>query len=386
LVALNARTGQQVWRRDGPMHELTPLPRSAAVVAADHGRAVAFGLSDGSVRWRSGPLCPVLKNYPGTPRVSNIRAADDSVFVGCAGGRLVRLDARTGETRVTLDALGYDGFNAITPLPHGTLAVAGWSSGAALRAYIALLRAADLHELVTPREETLLVGVVGDTAVLDDLCCFGRADVYRPATIVTVDLRDGKASEPLDLRPDPDRFPASRLGVGQGWNAAAIVGTHLLLGIVPMLYDYGDARAPAAAPQRLLSDLDKPPTYLADGSVFVRRRASDGTSVIELIDRRGAPIRLRARLETGGAPVLAYDERRAPGALALSYSSSAHTSPVFVRISDAAEISVPAGCRLLASTEEAAYASCTVRSDTLVGGYVAKFAFPPALAASPSPR
>lgn len=384
MLVLDARSGREAWRRTDPVVDVALLMAAHDAVAADRqGHVARIGLADGKRKWQTGGLCPTREQGVGAPR---IEAIADSVFVGCGGGAFFRLDARTGTTRATLDALGFDGFTAITRLPRGALAVVGWSSGATTRAQLAVLRAADLHEVVPPREETLLVGSVGDTAILDDLCCQGRTDTYRPATIVSVDLRDGTTSEALDLRPDPDRFPPKGQGPGQGWNGAAIAGTHLFLGIPPMLYDYGDARAPAHEPDRLLTNLVAPPTFLTDGSVYVAVQIADGTRVAQLLDLNSRPMRLRARLEIGGSPLVSYDERLAPGALVLSYSTPTQISPTFVRISDGAEISVPAGCRLIGATEEAAYASCAVHGGSFVRSYVAKFAFPsvrPSEASSP---
>jgi hypothetical protein len=378
VLALDEGSGRERWRREGLEGDVALLRGANDAVAADaKGHVVRLRLADGSTKWRTDALCNARNERIATSRVE---ATAESVFVGCRGGRLFRLDARTGKTRAVLDALAFEGFDEITPLPLGALAVAGWTSGATLLAYVAVLRATDLHELVSPRLETLLVGAVGDTAVLDDLCCNGRTDTYRPATIVNVDLRNGATSEPLDLRPDPDRFPPKGQGPGQGWNGAAIVGTHLFLGIAPMLYDYGDARAPAREPERLLTNLVAPPRFLADGSAYVAVQAADGTRVAQLLDLNTSPIRVRARLEIGGSPLVTYNVRIARGAMVLSGSSPSQISPTFVRISDGAEVSVPAGCGLVGATETAAYASCAVHGGTFVRSYVAKFALPSARA------
>lgn len=373
VLVLDARSGRELWRRGALVH-VAGLANSNDVVAADRqGHVVRLGLSNGATKWQTGALCAARQQRFVSRRVE---AIGGSAYVACSAGALFRLDARTGRTRAALTTLAFDGVEGITPLPLGALAVRGWSSGSTTRTQLALVRADDFRAIVPTREETQLVGVVGDTAILDDLCCHGRTDAYRPATIVNVNLRTGATSEPLDLQPDPDLFPPGRQGPGQGWNGAAIAGNHLFLGIAPMLYDFGDARAPARVPARLLTNLAAPPTYLADGSAFVVVQPADGRQVAELIDLRSRPMRIRARLEGGAAASVTYDAGASPGALQVLRYGPKGASPIVVRVSDGAEVVVPVGCRLLASTEEAAFSACVMKAGAFAGGYLVKFAFP----------
>ena len=92
-------------------------------------------------------------------------------------------------------------------------------------------------------------GVVRGRAYIDDWCCFGRCDVYRPATTYSISLQNGTKSERIDLRPHPQAHPGNQQPLGQG-EYNYLVGHYLyvVVGFVTYRYDILDLRKP---PRRL---------------------------------------------------------------------------------------------------------------------------------------
>jgi outer membrane protein assembly factor BamB len=167
---------------------------------------VAVSRKSGAVVWQNHTVCNVA---------SLARVINGILYVGCPD-TIAILDRSGGQVRHK-QSIGIYGFNAIVPAGNGAIVVEGWNSGAALRSDMALLDKNTLHH-ITDRQMTdsTFLGVIGDRAYVDDWCCFGRADQYRPATIYSISLKDGSASEPVDLYPEPDLHPANAQPLGQG--------------------------------------------------------------------------------------------------------------------------------------------------------------------------
>jgi len=381
MVVLNARTGHAIGRVAGLGWRAALLPNGSAGVAADaQGGVVRFTLPNGDLVWHSDPLCAAVRGLPTLQRlplryaVSLIVASDRDLFVGCRGGRLWRLDVETGRARASRVLFDVNDFTQIRALPAKTMAVEGFSSGALIFRHLALVRRADLRPLITPLEDTQLLSVVGNIAILYDTCCF-LADADWPGTILRVDLRSGSASQPLHLRPLPHRSTDRRPnGIGA---EAAVIRSHLFLGVPPMLYDLGNARRSDDTRKAILSNLDEPPMFFADGSALITRRSPDGTDTHDLIDLASHVMHVRRRFASMIAPVFGYDAKTASGAFTVGDTSAAPMPPQFERSTDGAAIVVPYGCGLIAATDDDALASCTSGVGASVAQSVASFAFAP---------
>jgi hypothetical protein len=111
---------------------------------------------------------------------------------------------------------------------------------------------------------------------MDDMCCMGRSDVYRPATIYRVSLTTHVRTPEVDLTPAPDRYPISTRPLGQG-SAAALAGNTLYLFVDHDAYRYGDPRFLAADPQRVLDNLRTAPEAIGDSTALAQIQSDDGT-------------------------------------------------------------------------------------------------------------
>lgn len=136
-------------------------------------------------------------------------------YVGCRE-RVAILDPDTGHVRRSR-YLSIDGANDIVPAGTGAVVVEGWNDGATLRNALFLLRASTLQPITDKAmTDSTFLGVVGDRAYVDDWCCNGRPDEYRPATIYWISLSTGRAGAPTDLRPEPYLHPSDQQPLGQG--------------------------------------------------------------------------------------------------------------------------------------------------------------------------
>lgn len=118
--------------------------------------------------------------------------------------------------------------------------------------------------------DSTLLGVIGDRAYIDDWCCFGRPDVYQPATIYSISLKNGSESVHINLAPDPEAHPALQQPLGQGGHNY-VIGKHFYVVVGPVTYRYN------------LFDLHRPPTRLTTAPVSAEASASppkrSGTSL-----------------------------------------------------------------------------------------------------------
>lgn len=174
---------------------------------------------------------------------------DGKLYIGCSEGNIVALDAR-GNVIASGNVPMY-GINAIVPAGESAIAVFGVNDGAALRDELSLLRATTLKPIVQHfMTDSTFLGVIGDRAYIDDWCCNGRADVYQPATIYWISLRDGTESQHIDLAPDPQGHPGNLQPVGQGEHNY-LIGNYFYVVVGPVTYRY-DVR-----------NLQKPPNRMA---------------------------------------------------------------------------------------------------------------------------
>lgn len=118
------------------------------------------------------------------------------------------------------------------------IAISGYNGGAFMSSALAILRADNLRP-VGPKliEDSTLLGVVGDRAYIDDWCCFGRPDEYRPATIYYISLKTGSESPSIDLAPDPQAHQPNSQPLGQGEHNY-LIGRYLYVVVGSVTYRY----------------------------------------------------------------------------------------------------------------------------------------------------
>jgi hypothetical protein len=186
---------------------------------------------------------PVAKRYKDLAsrvvRCQNAQAESTirgTLYIACSEGNIVAFNPQR-----RLLASGHVpmyGILSIVPAGPNAIAVSGYNDGAALRNELSILRAATLKPIVQHyMTDSSFLGVIGDRAYVDDWCCNGRADVYQPATIYSVSLKDGSESEHVDLAPDPDAHPGRLQPLGQGEHNY-LIGNYFYVVVGPVTYRY----------------------------------------------------------------------------------------------------------------------------------------------------
>jgi hypothetical protein len=359
---LDSATGRLRWQRDGGASAM--VLDDSTVSYGVTGTIASRALTNGRALWERRTVCPTSTDTTSSGGISLIVRDAGNLIVGCRGGSLVRIAAASGRMLAFSDsAFVAESIAAITQLGACAYGVTGWSSGAALRSHGAIVDCKRLSAIVPEQDELVIVGSIGNIAILDDRRCFGRADVYRPATIVRADLATGVLSPEVDLTPEPDRYPADHRPVGQG-SAVLLEGNELYLIVERTLYRYGDPRTLSAAPQRLAADLVDFPTFLRHGLLAVRLRVEGGAIDDEIVRvRKGALEPLWSSRESG--PVdFTYDADAAPGVLTIRNTSGTR-GQTFVRIADGAQLFVTDPCQMVGANRNLVLMVCT--TETLVG-------------------
>jgi hypothetical protein len=72
-----------------------------------------------------------------------------------------------------------------------------------------------LNTILPGRTETWLLGSIGEVAVLDDMCCNRRPDVYQPATIFHANVRVDDGRE-LSIKDPCQAISSNREGRSRG--------------------------------------------------------------------------------------------------------------------------------------------------------------------------
>ena len=358
VSGLDINTGVTRWR-GGITAPNTVVTHDRVYAAGPHFVIAGVSLNHGLALWESQPVCSGPVSDRG-PTARTLLALGNDLYVGCPKAqRLVRIDARTGKVLAARNVLPVYQFFGGMDLGHGVIAVAGASAGAVLQVHVVLVHRDDLRPLIDERTDTTVLGAVGDTAILDDWCCFGRMTVPAPATILRVDLRTGRMATPIDLQPDPKRFGPDQRPLGVGANAA-LVGSHLYFAIPPMLYDYGDALNPVAKPRAVFDSLVEPPVFLVNGRAFVRLRA-DGVITDEVVDLRSNPVReVWSRRSTSPYEQATCEatvcQPSRPGDLVIL--GTRPEEPALVVRWDGATAVVPSGCREFATSGQIVALGC----------------------------
>ncbi len=295
---LDPATGRLRWQHGGGTSAI--VVGDGAVSYGATGAIVSRALTSGRVLWERRAVCPTPTENTAFWGVSAMVRNADDLIVGCRGGRLVRMDAASGRILARSDtAFDTEAISNIAPLGSCAYEISGWSDGAYLRGNGAIVDCKRLSVIVPEQEDLVVVGEIGNIAVLDERCCFGRPDVYRPATIVRANLTTGALSPAVDLTPEPSRYPAGHRPIGQG-SAVLLEGTELYLVVDRTLYRYGDPRALSGTPQRVAAELADFPTLLNQGLLAVRLRAEGGAIDDEIVRiRNGALEPLWSSRESG---------------------------------------------------------------------------------------
>ena len=181
----------------------------------------------------------------GSAPASAVDRVGDKFFVACREGKLLVIDDRLRVLRSTTLRMYQIYWTA--PAGDDAVAVSGVTDGAALQSQLALLNARTLQPIVKhPMSDSTFLGVYDGRAYIDDWCCFGRSDTYRPATVYSISLKDGSESAHVDLAPDPGTHPPRLQPIGQGESNYRI-GKYFYVHVQETTYRYD------------LTDLQKPP-------------------------------------------------------------------------------------------------------------------------------
>lgn len=245
--ALGAMTQVSASEPVAPKLPFVPAPKAPLLLSTQ--RVAFFGdgpnvravrRSTGALLWRTHTACD-----------ASVQAAamlNGKLAVGCALGTVTILDASNGHTLHTMSVL-MQGINTIVPSGARAVAVEGWADGAALRNELAFVDVRTGNQIGAMMTDSSFLGVLDGRALIDDWCCFGRPDVYRPATIYWMSLADGSHSTPVELAPDPQGHPGRMQPLGQG-ASNYLIGTFLYVPVGTVTYRYN------------VRDLTRPPVRL----------------------------------------------------------------------------------------------------------------------------
>lgn len=166
---------------------------------------VAVDRNSGAVVWRNRAVCV---------DVSAVALVRETLYAGCPGA--VAILNRTDGRALRKQSVGMEGIGKIVAAGERAIAVEGWTDGAALRNELAILDRHTLEPITGQMTDSTFLGVIRDRAYIDDWCCLGRDNEYRPATIYSISLKNGAATRPVDLYPQPKLHPARMQPLGQG--------------------------------------------------------------------------------------------------------------------------------------------------------------------------
>jgi hypothetical protein len=357
VQVLDARTGARRWRYAVTEPKAIAAAGSVFVTTALH--VAALSLRYGRERWKLASPCPATqatRNLPAFP----LLAAGDDLYLGCPDtGLLARVDVRSGSVRAKANGLPIFQYLEGSDLGDGVFAATGVSVGAAMMEHTGLFARDNLHPIAPASTDATVLGAIDGMAILDDWCCFGRPQDKAPATLRRVDLRSGVARTPVDLQPDPNRFGPDRRGLGDGAHAL-LVGSNLYLALLPELFNYGDVRNLAAAPQSVAGDLLSEPIAMTNGRVVVRRKAGS-EPVDEVLDLTANPPRVvwRRRVTSPYEQVSCSETLCSSNLPAdLVMIAGRPEEPALILRWDGATATVPASCRAFVASGENVVAAC----------------------------
>jgi hypothetical protein len=345
LLALDARTGRLLWRRMGAFTQ--PLIDGASVIVGSSDGAIRKRqLRNGAQVWESPYICEGSKR---------LFFAYDKIAVGCSGGTVALVDRSSGALLRLSNEFQTSVVQNIRTLGSCSLHVSGYSSGAALRNEDEIVNCEDLHT-VWQGIDTSVLGSIGDIAIIDDWCCNGRPEEYRPATIYRVDLKSGHESSHLDLRPEQERYPPNSRPIGQG-SGAFLFGNELYVNVDNTLYAYGDPRDNPKSPRVVTRDLSSL-FAIPGGLAYYETQPRPNIYRAALGTLSGATFRPLWSINRSLYRTT-YDQTVAPDYL---FAQNGINQTIIVGLRDHKRREAP--CRLLAAANSLAISKCT--SDVLV--------------------
>jgi hypothetical protein len=161
---------------------------------------------------------------------------------------------------------------------------------------------------------------------------------------------------------------------GQGAVAALIDG-HLYLAVAPMLYDYGSPESLHRTPNRILTSLVSPPTFISGGFAYAEVDDS-GKKSGEILDLRGGHMRAIWTEVQSAATVVRYDALLAPHLVGLNAFLSEERASMFVRATDGAQIVTANSCGSFASDDHYVIAVCGKSPSSVGAQMIEAFKFP----------
>ena len=205
-VALDEQTGKERWRT-GAAFAVLPIGDDLAL-GQPGGRVERVDARSGAVRW-SARVCPANAYATAFAKVG------DAVIAGCSGGRVARIDWRGGHIVAKSDAMSVDAIDAIALAGGCHVNLRAHQSGAILSEQDAVVGCRSLHAIMPQRQEVLFLGVSGNNAVMADQCCGLRGAMEQPPGIFTIDGVTGAISSERPFAPGEPFLAGSRVCVGE---------------------------------------------------------------------------------------------------------------------------------------------------------------------------
>ncbi len=355
-LALDATSGRALWSDTTGASGLT-TDGVLLYYGSGTGTIVAKRAIDGTSIWQRRNVCQEPRFGP---VVTIVRTGPD-LIVGCSGGQVVRIDARSGHVLAVGGAFDVHQISSIVHIGSCALAIEGWEDGAALRNETEIVGCKRLQPILSEQTDTTILGSIENVAIVDDWCCFGRPDVYRPATIYRVDLTTGATTPEVDLAPEPNRYPPHMRPLGQG-SEAILEGGALYLRVDHALYAYGNPFALASSPQRIADNVVTMRMPLPGGLVWMRVKTADGSITDE-----------SARLSASGIAVVSSHIEPAKGAsyilddvsdvigTGIGYPIGTDQDNHYFRIVDGAQVDFPGRCRAIGSSRQILITRCDTK-------------------------
>lgn len=283
---------------------------------------------------------------PGNPDPSggiDILASNaQSVIVGCVDGSLVRLERKSGAVLARSNALRDAFVYAIQPVGTCAYAVTAIPHQTAASSLVEILGCKRLNVIMQQRADTMVLGAIGETAVLDH-CCFRARKIFRPETISTVDLTNGAQSAGINVLPARKRYQSA-------W--AILHHQQLYVSADSALYYYGDPRdLPTAA-----SRVDVGGMPIGDGRYAEQTSNLAGARTTSVVQLDGPSVKTIWTVPSEGIRDPSYDI--ATGSLVYQFGHAWSGAHDYVRLSDRKRVTLRPGCWPMASDETELVALC----------------------------
>ena len=204
--AFDERTGRKRWKK-GESHAFLSLGADV-VLGQPGGRIERVDARSGTIRWVA-RVCPVDKY------ATALAQSAGGIVVGCTGGRVARVDPYVGRVTARSDAMHLDMIDRISWAGGCHLNLLAHQSGAILSEQDEIVSCRSLQPVMPQRQEVLFLGTVGDRAVLADQCCGLSGAMEQPVRVFTIDGATGAESPELQFVPGEPFLAGAQVCVGQ---------------------------------------------------------------------------------------------------------------------------------------------------------------------------